>query len=167
MNITQGKTAAYGIYPQGAHLQDVVHALNQAGFQHEDICLLLAPTHPIATSVRDMKLIALEPHSSAALAELVGWLSKLGAVVISSIGLFIRSRAFLRAFLDTSETPALCRNWGTLASLGIPEHDASRLRNRIDEDGVLIYVSCERTSQSEWAMEVLRKTGAHETSRLQ
>jgi hypothetical protein len=167
MNITQGKAAAYDIYPQGAHLQDVVQALDQAGFQHEDICLLLAPTHPIAASVRDMRSIALEPRSSAALAELVGWLSKLGAVVISNIGLFIRSRAFLHAFLDTSETPAMCRNWGTLVSLGIPERDAGRLRNRINEDGGLIYVSCERTSQSEWAMEVLRKTGAHETSCLQ
>lgn len=41
--------AAYGIYPQDVALAEVVHTLNQAGFENEDICMMLAPSHPIAS----------------------------------------------------------------------------------------------------------------------
>jgi len=165
MSSTQSKAAAYGVYPQGTELQDVVQTLNQAGFRNDEICLLLAPIHPIATKVRDMRSQASESNSRNALAGLVGWLSKLGAVIISSTGLFIHSQAYLHALLDTNATAY--RNWGTLASLGIPEQEAGRLGNRMSEDGGLIYVTCDRTSRSESALEILRRTGALESSCLQ
>ena len=40
--------AAYGMYSHDVALKDVVHTLNQAGFENEDICMMLSPTHPIA-----------------------------------------------------------------------------------------------------------------------
>ena len=48
--------AAYGIYSQDVVLTDIVRNLNQAGFENEDICMMLAPTHPIASVVRDASL---------------------------------------------------------------------------------------------------------------
>ena len=35
------KAAAYGMYSQDVALNDVVHTLNQAGFDNEDICMML------------------------------------------------------------------------------------------------------------------------------
>ena len=162
----QTSIAAYGVYSQQVQLQSVVAALNRGGFENQHICLLLAPAHPIATRVHDMRSLACESASSAALAGLVGWLSRLGAVVISNVGLFIRSRSFLQALLGANEAPASCRKSGTLASLGIPERDAGRLGNRLEEDSGLIYVSCGQLSESERAVEILRASGAHETSCL-
>ena len=45
--------AAYGIYPQDVALAEIVHTLNKAGFENEDICMMLSPTHPIASVVRE------------------------------------------------------------------------------------------------------------------
>ena len=51
-------TAAYAVYPRNVALPDVVSALNQAGFQNEDICMVLSPAHPVATGVGDPRLAA-------------------------------------------------------------------------------------------------------------
>jgi hypothetical protein len=159
--------AAYGVYSQQVQLQTVVATLNQAGFRNQDICLLLAPAHPITTRVHDIRSLVDESDSSAVLAGLVGWLSRLGAVSVSGVGLFIRSRAYLQALMDASEMPATNRNRRALANLGIPEQEAERLGKRISDDGGLIYVACEGTSESQRVMDILRNTGAQETSCLQ
>ncbi|MGA9551695.1 MAG: hypothetical protein WBR30_05565, partial [Candidatus Sulfotelmatobacter sp.] len=73
-------TAAYGMYSQNVPLNDVVHTLNQAGFDNEDICMMLSPTHPVAALVRDASLFSSEREANAATAGLIGWLSEFGAV---------------------------------------------------------------------------------------
>jgi hypothetical protein len=40
--------AAYGIFPHNSALPEIVRSLNQAGFDNEDICMMLPPDHPIA-----------------------------------------------------------------------------------------------------------------------
>ena len=50
--------AAYGIYNQDVALTEIVHTLNEAGFENEDICMMLSPAHPIASVVRDASLFS-------------------------------------------------------------------------------------------------------------
>ena len=61
--------AAYGMYSHDVALKDVVHTLNQAGFENEDICMMLSPTHPIAALVRDASLFNSERESNAITAQ--------------------------------------------------------------------------------------------------
>ena len=49
-------TAAYGMYPRNVPLEEVVTALNQAGFENQDICMVLSPAHPVATGVSDARI---------------------------------------------------------------------------------------------------------------
>ena len=49
-------TAAYGIYPRNVPLLDVVTRLNEAGFENQDICMVLSPAHPVATGVGDAQI---------------------------------------------------------------------------------------------------------------
>ena len=160
----QGRVAAYGLYPKKVPLENVVSRLNQEGVRNQDICLLLSPDHPIAAQIREMRLVALETISRPVLAGLVGWLSRLGAVVISNVGLFIRSRAYLHAFL--SPETSVCQYWGTLANLGISEPEAKRLGTRIDQEGGLIYVNCSPSGNSQGVLDILRRTGSLEASCL-
>jgi len=57
-------TAAYGIYPRNVALLDVVTRLNEAGFENQDICMVLSPAHPVATGVGDLRLATLR-HKKA------------------------------------------------------------------------------------------------------
>jgi hypothetical protein len=159
-------TAAYGMYSQDVALNDVVHTLNQAGFDNEDICMMMSPTHPIAALVRDASLFNSERAADAATAGLIGWLSEFGAVLIPTVGFFIRSQAFFHALM-AREAPALCGNANTLVGLGFSDDDADRFETQLRRLGVLVYVSCAESAKTMWACEVLRHTGAHEAAMLQ
>jgi hypothetical protein len=159
--------AAYGMYPQEVALHDVVHTLNQAGFENEDICMMLAPTHPIATIVREASILNAEREASAVTAGLIGWLSEFGAVVIPTVGFFIRSQAFFHALVVAKDAPALCGSTKTLVGLGFPENDAERFETQLREVGVLVYVSCAESAKTGWAREMLLRTGARETATLE
>ncbi len=160
-------TAAYGIYSQDVALADIVRNLNQAGFENESICMLLSPGHPIASIVRDANLFNTERESSAMTAKLIGWFSEFGAVVIPTVGFFIRSQVFFRALMVARTAPALCGNARTLVGLGFTEEEAERYEDQLDQLGVLVYISCANVAKTQWAREVLRHTGAQEAAMLE
>ena len=160
------QVAACGVYSSKVELQHVIETLNQAGFSNEDILLLLAPAHPLAGLVRDLKLVAPET-SHAASSELINWLLRFGAVVIPQVGLFIRSRDFLHKLLVEPITSSCLGNAAALVNLRIPERDAQRFGGLISDTGGFVYVSCEQDTQSRWAREILSNTGAEEACCLQ
>jgi len=159
--------AAYGIYAQDVQVLDVVHALNMAGFNNEDMCLMLARTHPISTVVREAAFRHSDREASAMTALLIEWLSEFGAVVIRTFGFFIRSQTFRRALVTTREAPALCGNFETLMDLGFSHNDAWRLEDQLCEAGVLVYVACSESGRAKWAREMLQQNGARETAELE
>jgi hypothetical protein len=165
--MTVNRPAAYGMYPHHAALQEIVHTLNQAGFVNEDICMMLAPTHPIASVVREASILNAEREASAVTAGLIGWLSEFGAVVIPTVGFFIRSQEFFHALIATEDSPGLCGSSRTLTGLGFSEADAERYENQLRQLGVLVYVSCPENARTNWAIELLRRTGAEEAATLQ
>jgi hypothetical protein len=158
-------SAAYGMYPHEAALKEIVHTFNHAGFPNEDICMILAPTHPIARMVREASVLNSERDAGAVTARMIGWLSQFGAVVIPTVGFFIHSQEFFHALLDI-DAPPQCESPKTLAALGLPEGEAERLEDKLEQVGVLVYVSCPRTSNTMGAFELLRQTGAQETATL-
>jgi hypothetical protein len=159
--------AAYGIYSQDIALTDIVRNLNQAGFDNESICMMLPPGHPIASIVRDASLFNAEKEATAVTAGLIGWLSEFGAVLIPSVGFFIRSQEFFHALMVAREAPALCGNARTLVSLGFSEEEAERFEDQLGNLGVLVYVSCAEGAKTLWAREVLWHTGAQEAATLE
>jgi hypothetical protein len=159
--------AAYGVYRDTVEVAEVVRTLNAAGFENEHICLLLAPTHPIATIVRDTNVLNQKREASVAITGLIGWLSDFGAVVIPSIGFFIRSQAFFHAMRAARDAPALCGNSGTLVGLGFPSPDAERFAAQLQQAGFLVYVASHEVAKVEWALELLRITGARESATLE
>jgi hypothetical protein len=161
------KPAAYGLYPQDVALREVIGILNQAGFGKEDMCVMLSPTHPIATIVRDAGILNAERDSTALTAGMIGWLSKLGAVVIPTIGFFVHSQAFFHALMAGMDSPALCASSRTLVVLGFPEFEAERFEDQLHHCGALIYVSCLESAKTNWAIELLQRTGAIEAATLE
>ena len=156
--------AAYGMFPHDVALSEVVQTLNGAGFGNENICMMLSPTHPIATIVRDASFLNTEREATAATAGLIGWLSEFGAVVIPTVGFFIRSQTFFHALVAAKDSSAMCGNSHALVGLGLSESDAERYENQLHDVGVLVYVSCPESARTNWAVELLRRTGAQEVA---
>jgi hypothetical protein len=161
------ETAAYAMYPRTVALPEVVSALNQAGFENEDICMVLSPAHPVATVVGNATIIGdIAGEESAQSARMIGWVSKFGAVVIPTVGFFIRSQAFFHALLVEQNCPALSRGSRTLLGLGFSEDEAKRLGHQLCDVGALVYVSCREGAKADWAVELLRRAGAKEAAGL-
>src|ERR1700733_11046395 len=159
-------TAAYAVYPRNVALPEVVSALNEAGFEDKDICMVLSPAHPVATGVGDAKIAGIEREESASNARMIGWVSKFGAVVIPTVGFFTRSQAFLKALLAEENFPALSRGSRTLLGLGFSEDEAKRLGQQLCDVGALVYVSCREGAKADGAVELLRRAGAREAAGL-
>jgi hypothetical protein len=165
----ESTAAAYGVYGEEGDVAEIVRTLNSAGFQKEDICLMLAPTHPMAEMVRSASVLKVNAghEESAATAAVIGWLSELGAVVIPTVGFLIRSRAFFNVLVAAGEPPSQCGNSRMLLGLGFANEDAERFEEKLRHAGFLVYVASPEIARVRWAVELLRGTGANETAVLE
>jgi len=152
--------AAYGMYSYDAELQQVVRTLNGSGFNKADICMMVSPRHPIAKFVREANILNSDRKEDAVAEEFMGWLFEFGAVVIPTVGFFIRSQVYLHAVVASGDS-------GCLAGLGFSEGDAKRFNRQLSEMGALVYVACSESANAAWAVEILRRTGAKEPALLE
>jgi hypothetical protein len=159
--LNQINTAAFGLYPGNADLEYLVEELNHSGFHNESICVLLPETHPSAEA---LKMGITSPDSAAEIEEVVAWLTRFGAVVIPGVGFFVAGRNFLGALLGARCATRKCS--GVLLELGIPEPDAQRYEDNVDNGGVLVYVNCKGIAHAQLARDTLRRAGAEEASWL-
>jgi|SRR5215471_18002264 len=157
-------TAAYGMYSRNVALPEVVCALNQAGFTNQDICMVLSPAHPDAAPLHDAGEFDAPEVERTMTARMINWFSRFGAVVIPTVGLFVRSNAYLEAFLDEQNVPSLSQGSRTLIGLGFSQDDAKRLGTRLSDVGALVYVSCKESDKAPGAIDLLRRTGAQEAA---
>jgi len=160
-------TAAYGMYSRHVALPGVVCALNQAGFTNQDICMVLSPAHPDVAPIHDASALSVPEAGSPLGARMIDWFSKFGAVVIPTVGLFIRSQAYLQALLDEQNVPSVSQGCQTLIGLGFSQDDAKRLGHRLCDVGALIYVSCKEGDKANRVIDLLRRTGAQEAASVE
>jgi len=164
--MTANEIAAYGMYARGVALPEVVCALNRAGFENKDICMVLSPAHPDAELVRAPGIFQDEPSDRAISAKTIDWFSKLGAVAIPTVGLFIRSQNFLEALTEVPTGARLSRGTQLLLGLGFSDEDAKRLAHQLYDFGALVYVSCGESAKADGVIELLRDAGAREAASL-
>jgi hypothetical protein len=160
-------TAAYGIYPMEACIDQIVESLKNAGCRNEDVCVLLAPTHQVAQVIRNAKVTPKALNSDSPTSELLRWFARLGAVIIPGVAFFVSSRVFLRAVLAPCPATQSSGYADRLIGLGLSQEEADRCAERLRRDGIIIFVCCSGAAKAHWIQEVLRRTGAEEVSCLQ
>ena len=163
----ENRAAAYGLFPPESQLENVFRALNHAGFESANLCLLLTEDHPIAERVRNSRMCAPRgPGLDADPERILAGLSRYGAVVISEIGLFVGSSDFLHvlALPESLLRPESVSE--VFGLLGISPGEAARYRSQLRKNAAFIFVSCEHEAHSEWARELLGAMGAEEASLL-
>jgi hypothetical protein len=127
--------------------------------------MVLSPAHPDAGVFHDSTNCAAGAES-ATTTRMIRWFSKFGAVVIPTVGVFIRSQAFLNALLTEKNSCSLSRGSRTLVDLGFSPDDAQRLGHQLCDVGALVYVSCVEKTKATSAIELLRRAGAQEAASL-
>lgn len=167
MTLQENKTAAYGIFPREAHLEQVLQSLHLAGFQKENICIFLTPTHPIAEKLQKVSIgFSTDSSAEGRATEVVAWLSQFGAVVIPGVRSFVGSREFLRALTQSDHWAITDCDGGMLTGLGIPQPQAAHYETRVRGDATFVFVSCDGFAKAQWAREILRRLRAEEVTLL-
>lgn len=155
------------MYSRDVALPEVVSALNKAGFTNRDICMILSPAHPDAAPIHDANVFSSPKADRNLTSRMIDWFSKFGAVVIPTVGLFVRSHAYLQALLSDQNAPSRSQGCRTLVGLGFSQDDAKRIGSRLSDVGALVYVSCKESEKAPRVIELLRRTGAHEAASLE
>jgi hypothetical protein len=128
--------------------------------------MVLSPAHPDVVPIHDASTFDLPGGDTRLSARMIDWFSKFGAVVIPTVGFFIRSQAYFQALLDEQNVPSLSQGCRTLVGLGFSQDDAKRLGHRLCDVGALVYVSCKEGDNANGVIELLRRTGAQEAASL-
>ena len=164
--MTGNGSAAYGMYSRGVALPEVIYALNRAGFENDDICMVLSPAHPAAESVREPTIFHHEASGRTTGENAIGWFSRMGAVAIPTVGLFVRSQNFLQALISEPKGPRLSRGSQMLLGLGFSPEDARRLGQQLCDFGALVYVTCREGAKTDGVIQLLKGSGAREAATL-
>jgi len=162
-------TAAFGIYPARASVENAVDTLKAEGFRNTDISVLFpdnAGTKDFAheKSTKAPEGAATGAGTGALLGGGLGWLAGIGALAIPGLGPFIAAGPIMAALAGAGVGGAVGGLTGALVGLGIPEYEAKRYEGRVKEGGILLSVHCDDSDWTKRAKAILERTGAEDVS---
>lgn len=161
--------AAFGIYPDQAHVGTAVDALRNAGFRNTDISVLF----PENSGTKDL---AHERHTKAPegavaggstgalVGGALGWLLGIGALAIPGLGPVIAAGPIIAMLSGVGLGGTLGGLTGALVGAGIPEYEAVRYEGRVKRGGILLSVHCDTVEWARRARQILSETGADDIS---
>jgi hypothetical protein len=167
--MTGKNTAAFGIYPSKAALEEGVEALREANFRPEDISILYPENVGSKDLAHEKATKAPEGASAGAgtgavIGGVLGWLAGVGAIAIPGAGPFIAAGPIITALAGVGAGGVVGGITGTLVGVGIPEYEAKRYEGRIKRGGLLISVHCDDSNWTRKARTILVETGAEHVS---
>lgn len=162
-------TAAFGIYPSQAAVEEAVDVFRSAGFRNADISVLFSENTGTKDFGHEKHTKAPEgavagATSGAILGGALGWLVGIGALMIPGIGPFVAAGPIVAALSGVGVVGALGGITGGLIGVGIPEYEAKRYEGRIRSGGVLLSVHCDNSDWVKRAKKILADTGATDIS---
>jgi hypothetical protein len=162
-------TAVFGIYPDYAHVEAAVEALQAAQFRNTDISVLFPENigtkdfaHVKGTKAPEGATTG--AGSGAVIGGTLGWLVGIGALAIPGLGPFIAAGPIMAALAGAGAGGALGGIAGALVGMGIPEYEAVRYQGRVKEGGILLSVHSDDSTWAKKAKELLAHTGATDIS---
>jgi hypothetical protein len=162
-------TAAFGIYPTRAAVENAVDTLKAEGYRNTDISVLF----PQSVGTKDLahKKNTKAPEAAAAgagtgavIGGTLGWLAGIGALAIPGLGPFIAAGPIMAALAGAGVGGAVGGVTGALVGMGIPEYEAKRYEGRVKDGGILLSVHCDDSVWTKKPKQILERTGAEDTS---
>src|SRR3954471_2017723 len=162
-------TAAFGIYPNRASVENAVDTLKAEGFRNTDISILFPDNEGTKDFAHEKNTKAPEGTATGAgtgalLGGGLGWLAGIGALAIPGLGPFIAAGPIMATLAGAGVGGALGGVTGALIGMGIPEYEAKRYEGRVKEGGILLSVHSDNSEWTRKAKEILERTGAENVS---
>lgn len=185
------KKAVFGIAKSQNQANNIVEALQNAGFVEEDISVLLADPRAKRDTARSSDVwpsaddemyprkktnvgyekktktgdgAAIGATAGGLLGGTLGLLAGLGTLAIPGVGPFIAAGPLLAALSGSAIGGSVGLIAGGLTGLGIPEYEAKRYEGRLKTGGILISVHCENAEAVDEAKKILEEQHAEDVA---
>src|ERR671914_52542 len=145
-------TAAYGIYPNVAALENGISALQNAGYRNEDISVLFPENEGTKDFAHKKGTKAPEGAASGAgtgavAGGVLGWLAGIGAIAIPGVGPFIAAGPIMAALGGAAVGGTVGGVTGALVGMGIPEDEAKQYEGKLRKGNILISVHSDNSDE--------------------
>jgi hypothetical protein len=162
-------TAAFGIYPTRAAVENAVDALKAAGYRNTDISVLFPENAGTKDFAHEKGTKAPEGATAGAgtgavVGGTLGWLAGIGALAIPGLGPFIAAGPIMAALAGAAVGGTTGGVVGALIGMGFPEYEAKRYEGRVKDGGILLSVHCDDSEWTKKAKEILETTGAEDVA---
>lgn len=160
-------TAVFGIYRSLGQADESVNRLVKAGFDNDDISVLLLDNQitrdfALKNDTKTPEVTARGAATGGVIGGALGLLVAVGALAIPGVGPLVGVGPLLAALAAMGAGGVFGGLMGALIGMGIPEHKARRFEGRIKEGGILISVHCDTFEEIDRATNILKETGAED-----
>lgn len=167
--MTDYKKAVFGICRSRAQAEVCVSKLQQAGFNTDDMSVLMSDQD----SSRDLAVekatkapegVTAGASAGGVIGGALGLLAGIGALAVPGLGPFIAAGPIMGALAGLGVGSAAGGLIGVLAGMGVPEYEAKRYEGHVKEGGILVSVHCESAEMADRAKDILKNAGAESIS---
>jgi hypothetical protein len=162
--------SVYGIFTTRSAIERAIMGLQQGGFRHEDVSVLVPENVGNKDLVTEKNTKGPEGAMTGGatggmLGGAFGWLVGIGALAIPGLGPFIAAGPIMAALAGLGAGAALGGITGGLIGMGMPEFEAKRYEGRVKNGGSLLSVHCDNSDWAKKAEEIIRANGGEDVSR--
>lgn len=161
--------SVYAIATSHLQAEQIVNNLSAAGFSTNDISVLFpdkGTTHEFSheKNTKAPEGAVTGAATGGVLGGTLGLLAGIGALAIPGVGPLIAAGPLLAAMSGAAAGATVGGIAGGLIGLGIPEIEAKRYENRVNEGNILISVHAVDGDEVNRAKEILKAAGAEDIS---
>lgn len=161
--------SVFGIFKSRTQVEKAVNLLKQADFRSLDISVLMPEMGDTKNFAHQKNTKAPEGATTgavtgAAVGSGLGWLVGIGALAIPGVGPFIAAGPIVAAIAGAGMGGAVGGVTGALIGLGIPEYEAKRYEDLVNEGGILLSIHTDNAEWRERAKDILKASGAKDIS---
>ena len=149
--------------------RNITDSLKSAGFDHDDISVLLADKAETSEFAHEHDTRAPEGAAVGAsagglLGGALGWLVGVGTLAIPGVGTFLAAGPMLTALGGLTVGAAAGGLGGALAGVGIPAEDTKRYESRLSAGNILLSVHTDDSDEVARAKAIFEREGAENIS---
>ena len=163
------RESVFGIYQSREKLEMAIDILKEAGFSSSDVSVMFSSpgaegeiAHKNSTKAPEAAITGI--LSGATVGGVLGWLAGMGTLALTGVGPLIAAGPIMAALAGASVGGAVGGVGGALVGLGMPEYEAQRYANRINNGGILIAIHADTADDVSDARRILRETDAEDIS---
>ena len=161
------KRAVIGVVDSHTRAEELVFALQQAGFAMSDVSVLFADkqgTHDFAHehNTKAPEGAVAGVGAGGAIGGTIGLLAGIGAIAVPGVGALIAAGPLMGALSGAAAGAAVGGVAGALVGMGIPEIEAKVYEGKLKSGNALVAVHTESSDLRKKATETMKRFGAHD-----